>query len=421
MYHCWRNNEPITKKNESKEHIIPNALCGKRKPKTLLCDTCNNELHFLDRRLSEDLDFILANLSCKRDSGSAPPIIAVSSDGTEYKMKNGKAKLKDPVFPDSPTVAYVDGKKTEIYNIVARSLDEAHAMVEGLKKKYPDKDFVVEMKKIEVYLDSLNTNSIILSDESFRAIAKIAVNFYMWKVGKKGNIEGAIDYVNGLSKEEIVGIYYNEEAKNLKDCEIAHILYIKGDKEEKILYCYVSLFGAIDFIVLLNDDYNDENYEELYSLNVETRHEDITRFELSLTNTQIKEIINDELPIEDLKRGLGKTNRIIEAKNVLNAVADIITEHIANNNLDTIAKLINEWDNIKSKIDSYPHLATLHCPYQVEVRTQPKLKCDCGLDQTVYMLVSLNISGTVFLQIQIYCNMCGKIFSSHEVKEHITS
>ena len=130
MAYCWSCGTKITVNNFSKEHIIPNALCGKHKPKTLLCRKCNSKYDDLDRSLSKDLDFILANVKCKRDRGDSKPLTLTAADGNKYIYKDGMPRLKAPIIPDKPEKIIIDGEEKEIYKLTARNLKE----LEKLKK-----------------------------------------------------------------------------------------------------------------------------------------------------------------------------------------------------------------------------------------------------------------------------------------------
>lgn len=63
-----------------------------------------------------------------------------------------------------------------------------------------------------------------------------------------------------------LGYFYPKELLTYKidEDEISHILFLKGNKEENILYCYIELFNTHCFIVILNRQYSGKSFEKSY-------------------------------------------------------------------------------------------------------------------------------------------------------------
>lgn len=409
MSNCWCCGVKITKDNVSREHVIPNALCGKLKSNDLLCIDCNTGYHHLDRTLTEDFKFILANINCKKDRGKQVHIIAKNKNGTEYKLKNGIPELKAPYFPDKPEIKIINGEKQEVYNIIARSQEELTSMRKGLRKKHPDK--IVEIVKTEEtfeYLSDLDYSDTILSDESFRAVAKIAVNFYILHGGDCDLIQDLISYINGYNNENFVGLYFPDITK---DCDVFHHIFLKGDNAEGILYCYIELFGAINYVIILNDNYDGKDFITQYSFNIETRKENKRSIDISLSKKEIQAIVSNEIPIDQLKTSLINLDNVLNSKNAFKTIKQIIiqvlNEEIKKNpNLE----IRNIWPLIKYELEKYPYWKNLQsCAYNLESWDQEGIKCSCGNSDYVFLLISINIKGNVlFVLLKTACKSCGQ-------------
>ena len=258
-------------------------------------------------------------------------------------------------------------------------------------------------------MGSLPFNSTILSDDSYRGIAKIATNFYIWNGGKKEYIQNVIDYIKGLNEDKIVGLYYPVTNINKKSCDIKHKIYLNGNKENRVLYCYIELFDALNFIVLLNDNYDGEDSEELYELDVEKKDEISGDFKLNLTKNEIKTILNSELPLNDLKIHIGLIERLISSKRSSEVIIDLIKKEFLNNSNSDFRFI---WRNTKLKLNKYPNWdiwASSTCN-KVDIWDQNGPKCSCGSNEFRLILAPLilpreKIAGVLLL---IGCKNCGK-------------
>lgn len=76
----------------SKEHIIPNAICGRIKSKNLICKDCNSTLgQEIDNGLDGVYSQIINMFNIKRERGESEPVVVTSvDDEKKYKyFSNG--------------------------------------------------------------------------------------------------------------------------------------------------------------------------------------------------------------------------------------------------------------------------------------------------------------------------------------------
>lgn len=264
---CYIKDELLSDENESLEHIIPNALGGHLKSKQLVCSEINTGMFSkLDAELCKRIE-IAKLIKFKRDDGkNQPEIIGTCSDGLKYSVNNenrGKLLSLKPIEHTDE-----NGKK-----FLKFPLHQKAEIISARLKKNP----LLKEEDIEIRIendDKLNQLdfqyglNIATSTDSFRAVAKIATNFYILKNGDKKYILDIVDFIKGGENTSKInlGYFYPEEFLSFKlgDNEVSHILYLKSCKKEKILYCYVELFNCHCYMVVLNPNYAGPEIDETY-------------------------------------------------------------------------------------------------------------------------------------------------------------
>ena len=71
-----------------------------------------------------------------------------------------------------------------------------------------------------------------------------------------------------------------------------HILYVNGNTENRLLYGYVSYFGVMQCMVLLNDSYDGPDLENGYAYQVITNESKKVIPQYGLSRERINEILN---------------------------------------------------------------------------------------------------------------------------------
>lgn len=257
------------KKYSSKEHIIPNFCGGHLTSDNLLCKGCNEELgteleghlskkllfhelfHFKLDRGKQENGFIEAYTSESRTKVLVNKDLFWRRTGKPHEIQNGKLEIRAST-------------KKEVKNILV-----------GLARKNPKinvEEFLKSATESESHLEErVDFNDRTIGGKKVhRAITKIAVNFYLHKYRRRELIEDPIDYVCNSNVTNHYTTFYSSLTPlyELKEDEITHILFLRGDKKKKLLYCYVELFSVVSFIVMLNRDYDEENFSETYCYNV---------------------------------------------------------------------------------------------------------------------------------------------------------
>lgn len=248
MCKCYLCGCEITKKNESKEHIIPNALGGRQKSKILLCKKCNNDTGRFEEELCKVLNFFISAFQVKRERGKIPVIKAITESGEKIYLKEG---LK----PERAT-------KVDLHKgfIRAANDDNAKRALLGMKKKNPEiniDEIMNNREEREEYLNEGVVFDLSLNYDVMKAISKCIINFSLINNIEKEKLEQLIAFIKGTSTDNIVELYNGRSPYNHNNDIISVVSIIKSQKLKKIV-CYLQFFNFYKFYVVLDDSYNGE-------------------------------------------------------------------------------------------------------------------------------------------------------------------
>ncbi|MGE1103417.1 HNH endonuclease [Peribacillus simplex] len=261
--HCYVCANELTKENETKEHIILNALGGKLKSKKLICRSCNSKFGSqIDDKLSNQLGPIATLLNVKRDSGKPQNVKGKQGTRDILMEPGGKMKL-------SRAYHEIDGN---VFHIEAPSINEAKKVLLGLKKKFPQIDIDKAMEEAESKSDNkikATFNIYFGGIDIARAYCKMAVNFYIHHGGSSNDIQHLLPFIEGKQEEADVYYFYPKTEVFYKgEEEIFHSIILRGDKLRKQLYVFIELFNEFKMVVFLSRDYHGEKIYESYHHNI---------------------------------------------------------------------------------------------------------------------------------------------------------
>lgn len=351
MKKCYICGEKLTKDNTSVEHIIPNAIGGKLKSKELICKKCNSKLgDSMDNELAKQFEFFSNFLNIDRERGKPNDIIFTEKEtNMEYRRKaNGEflpkndLEIKKEIMDDVRIGFYISStNKKNIYK-----------KCEEISKKYKirNEDIENSLKYTKHNLNEMHISLTFGGKNIQLALYKIAISFFIYSGGDMKYIEHLIncllqnntDNTNGYSK-----LIATKNTDSIKENSISHIIYIEGNNKGHILYAYIEFFGTIQFLILLNNNYDGVDMKYTYCYDFISRSEiDISSFNLKLDYNKIK---NNKYDI-DLKIS---NDLFYRFKYLLN-IKEIreLTSKLDNNNLSSEEKY-----NLYVKIaDGYSYL-----------------------------------------------------------------
>jgi hypothetical protein len=107
-----------------------------------------------------------------------------------------------------------------------------------------------------------------------KSIVKIAVNFYLSFGYDRKYVVDAIKLIKGEEKVNRLSSFFyprHFQIHSLAEGEVSNILYLVGDSEQRLLFCYVELLSSECLIVKLNMDYDGPEILEQYIFDVVTQ------------------------------------------------------------------------------------------------------------------------------------------------------
>jgi ribosomal small subunit protein bTHX len=290
---CYMSKEKLTKKNMSLEHVIPNALGGRLKSYHLINADWNDKFgRTIDAELVKKIP-LPTILGIKRERGNNPKVKAETEDGVRYLLDENVEGRRRPTAP-------VRTKLPSGLNKIEFIEDQEEEILKSIKKKYPHID-TNELKKQIKWDDNPkrqivffeNDLNMITGDNAFKAICKIACNFYVLSTNEITQIQQVVPFLEGKDKGlgRLKYYYPNKEIHKLGDAEISHLIHIESNVEDKLLYAYVELFSCHSILVILNDDYKGESINHTYCYDVNNNKEIHKKINLNLTNSEIAKMI----------------------------------------------------------------------------------------------------------------------------------
>lgn len=258
----------LSAKNRTKEHIIPNAIGGRKKTTGFICNDCNNYLgERWDAELARQLNWFSLAVGISRERGEPPKQIVQTIDGERYWF------LSDGSFtPEKSSYSEEDlGGETRI-NLTAKTIDEAKQRLKGIARKHPKFDVQKALNELNVttnYLDSpLHVNLSLGGPDAGRSVVKTAFAFASECGITHKQCEKALEYLlnPNLQTFPFSFAYLSDLLEDRPTDKIFHCVSLHGDPKNKRLWSYVEYFGMFRLVVLLSDVYDGPYKNEVYAI-----------------------------------------------------------------------------------------------------------------------------------------------------------
>jgi len=282
----------IDDNNNTKEHIIPNAIGGRKKIKGFICKDCNNRSgEEWEKELAAQLNPLSLFFHVQRERGDAPAqrFETVNSKDTYLLKYDGTLQLGKPKYNE---VVHED--RVEI-SISAPSVPDAKKMLKGVSRKYsqvnPD-EIIEKIESKPSYLDDyLHFELKIGGHQAGRSIVKSALAMVKDAGINVKICEHALEYLDGDDTKACFG-YYNETDPivNRPEGVPLHCVYVKGDPSSNLIFGYIEFFGLYRIVVGLSSSYAGEAFENSYVLDPTTGKVLDLSFKLDLSKSDIVEI-----------------------------------------------------------------------------------------------------------------------------------
>ena len=254
---CWLCSVAITPENDSREHIIPQALGGRKTVNGFICKRCNNETGAeWDSDLMKFLELISIFVNPSREDGKRTPAISASGDdGLEYlihPLSDGRPlipTIKHPRVIETPA-----GEDRIIIEGTFGTEAEARNALQKIKeRKYHDIDVDKEIANARRNQSRPTlTNTIVWNVNCRKSVVKTALALAYRNGILRESCEYATNFLSRKYSLAAEAVFPSDE-QILTTPEDWHSIFIMQVEER--LVAYVSYYNVMRFLVILSLEY----------------------------------------------------------------------------------------------------------------------------------------------------------------------
>lgn len=291
---CYLCGVVLQEFNNSKEHLIPHAIGGRKKISGFICRTCNSTTgQKWDAALAEELNWFSLYLGIVRESGT-PPSMKIDSDvGRLWLHHDGSQSLDRPKYEISQ-----EGESA-ILNIRARTTKEAYQLLERAKSQYPGLDIEEVKKSVSVTNDhSPRIFSVSLEfggEKTGRSLVKSCLALACEAGISVEQCSNAIAYLTGDGEPSFGYVYDRDLVRHRPPESIFHCVAISGNSESRMLLGYVEYFSLHRMVVCLSEDYEGASFEHSYAIDPRVGRQIDIKVDLPFTKTDVRSIYDYEM------------------------------------------------------------------------------------------------------------------------------
>jgi hypothetical protein len=243
----------ITDENDSREHVIPNAIGGRKQARGLLCKPCNETTgDSWDAELARQLQPLSSFFGIKRQRGALPTQIVTAVSGNQYARRpDGQLTLARPVYEEIKT-----DTETRIA-IRARTPKEARQLLNRGQAQYPQLDVDALAAQVEYsygYLDEIFKIEMNFGGvKSGRSIVKSCVALAVHSGIKATDCDNAVEYLTNPQGFPCFGYFHERDLIRNRPNEVFHCVAVSGDNQSGLLIGYADYFGVYRVVVAMSD------------------------------------------------------------------------------------------------------------------------------------------------------------------------
>jgi HNH endonuclease len=282
----------ITEANDSNEHLVLNAIGGRKILNGVLCADCNNRAgDKWDDVLAAQLNPLSLLFRIKRHRGDVPSQTFPTSGGERLTVHaDGGLSPEKPTYVKTP----LPGAGVQI-QIIARSVKEARKMVEGVARKYPQLDVEVALQaaeNISRYVeDPLKFSLSYGGPEGGRSVVKSTVCLAASLGVPATSCQNAHAYLTDTEAEACFGFYYDRDlVVNRPQGVPFHCVAVSNRGTDGQLLGYVEFFGVQRMVIRLADHYDGPDVHSSYCIDPILGQELQLNVDLALSRSDVRAI-----------------------------------------------------------------------------------------------------------------------------------
>ncbi len=303
MTKCYYCNNLITSSNSSVEHIIPDSVGGKPlKSSKLLCNGCNSKFgDSIDAAISNQIGIEANLLNVGKDKSNVKIIKGITESGEKVYVGLG---LKSIFECEIDLHQY--NKNIPIYHLQAETKKEIIKKIRKILKKHIEDKQALEEQMSQITECIRHTEEKVYfpdkeqlfgGEEFFKAYTKIAINYYVHKQKEFQKIQNSIDYLKDINQERYSQFFYPQQenilVRDIKEDEVSNLIYLKGDTQLGLIYCYIELLATHNVLIILNTHFFEgQDFEYTYCYDLLNRCELNQKVEINLNREQFFNYLN---------------------------------------------------------------------------------------------------------------------------------
>lgn len=284
----------LTEGNDTDEHIIPNAIGGRKKVRGFICRTCNSVTGSeWDDELAKLLNPLSIHLGIRRQRGKVPSQIFQTAKGQSIRVNSDGS-----MTPAKPEVTVTNEEDRTSIRVVAPSRKELRQALVGLQRKYPQlrdadvDEFMREAKDNLYYSPDPLKISPEFDIRAGRSLVKSTVALVFDADIDTSQCDLALDYLRSNDGEPCFGYYYvrgrdlviNRPAKSPFHC-----VHVIGCSSDSTLLGYVEFYGLWRMVLCLSETYTGEGFSHTYTIDPVSGSELDVAVNMDLSVSEIRE------------------------------------------------------------------------------------------------------------------------------------
>jgi len=240
------------------EHIIPQSIGGRLKPR-LYCKDCNSAFGtVLDKEISDQFGHIATTLQIRRERGTVQPFTVQDIETkTELLFDGRQLKRKDPIInlKFGP-----DGSVTSV-DVTARTESDLNRIMQGLRTRY---GLTGNGRKFQdPHSGPTDTTHTRLFNTALigRAVTKMGYGFLCYKLPTltlSSALDEARHYIQTGQGRDLACVNFLDTRFMVDNVRPLHKIHITFDRAAHLIVGFVSIFGIFRYTVLLSKEYRAE-------------------------------------------------------------------------------------------------------------------------------------------------------------------
>jgi hypothetical protein len=292
--------------DDSREHIIPQAIGGRLKTRRFICARCNSESgQTWDADLARQLNPLSLFFGIVREQGEPPAQQVKTVMGQKLWLgPGGRLDMTRPTISKQPCES---GTKL---SVSARSMSEARQILEGLRRKHPKLDVEETLKaakSVWTAPDGPVTFGLSFGGEkSGRSVVKTAAAYAHHCGVDFDTLNNAKRYLREPGAEACFGYYHETDLVVDRPHGLPlHCIALSGDPVSGLLLGYVEYFSFQRMVVCLSDTYSGEPLNCCHAIDPLTGKKLSLSVRMSFSAADIRAIYDyEKTPISAMQKAL---------------------------------------------------------------------------------------------------------------------